>query len=179
MNDVVDYDQLVAFLKNASLFEIYRLSVALSNELENPLRISALINKFKEGDVIEYFDATTQSFITARVLQKALKNAVVQRLDDGRQWKIPYHMLKIDSREFIFEKKERGLNKNSIKVGDYVGFSREGEEIIGCVERLNQKTVTIVTSSQHRWRVAYQLLYEIIEGESVHSITYLNISQTK
>jgi hypothetical protein len=63
MSDIVNYDQLVAFLKNASLFEIYRLSVALSNELENPLRISALINKFKEGDIIEYFDATTQSFI--------------------------------------------------------------------------------------------------------------------
>ena len=45
-------------------------------------------------------------------------------------------MLKIDSREFVFEKKERGLNRNAIKVGDFVGFSREGEEIIGCVERL-------------------------------------------
>ena len=165
MSDVVQYDQLVAFLKQASLFEIYRLSVALQIEMENPLRISALLKKFKEGDVVEYFDASTQTFIAGRVLQKALKNVVVQRLDDGRQWKIPYHMLNIDSREFVFEKKERGLNRNALKVGDFVGFSREGEEIIGRVERLNQKTVSIITASNHRWRVSYQLLYPIIEGE--------------
>lgn len=179
MSDVVQYDQLVAFLKQASLFEIYRLSVALQIELENPLRISALLKKFKEGDVVEYFDASTQTFIAGRVLQKALKNVVVQRLDDGRQWKIPYHMLKIDSREFVFEKKERGFNRNALKVGDFVGFSREGEEIIGRVERLNQKTVSIITASNHRWRVSYQLLYPIIEGEQGTVFTALEDSSLK
>ena len=165
MRDVVQYDPLVAFLKQASLFEIYRLSVAIGHELENPLRVSEVIKKFKEGDIVDYFEAKTQTFVSARVLQKTLKNVIVQRLDDGRQWKIPYHMLNIDSRAFAFENKPQGLNKQAVKVGDFVGFSHDSGEIIGCIKRINQKTVTLVTVSNQRWRVAYEVLYTVIDEE--------------
>jgi len=52
MTDVVEYDQLVAFLKHASVFEIYRLSAAIQNELENPQRLAKVNHKIKEGDLI-------------------------------------------------------------------------------------------------------------------------------
>ncbi|MDQ3159320.1 MAG: hypothetical protein M3P98_04280 [bacterium] len=42
------------------------------------------------------------------------------------------------------------------------------EDITGRVERLNQKTVTILTASKHQWRVPYSHLYPIIDGEQAN-----------
>ena len=178
MSDVVEYDRLVAFLKGASLFEIYRLSVAIENELDNPARIAVLANKIKIGDIVEYFEAKSNTFIRAIVENIGAKTVIVQDIDDRKRWKLPFHMLKIDSREFVFEKKDRGLNKNSIKVGDYVGFYHEnyGKYITGRVERLNPKTVSIITTDKHKWRVSYQLLYAIIDGQQAESTLMLEAS---
>lgn len=94
---------------------------------------------------------------------------IVKNVDDGRRWQIPLYWLKIDSREFVFERAARGLNKNEVKVGDFVGFYHEKymEDITGHVERLNQKTVSIITPEAKRWRVSYQLLYLVIDGEQI------------
>lgn len=172
MNDVVKYDQLVAFLKQASAFEIYRMSVAIQNELENPQRLLKVSHKIKEGDLIEYYDAKTNTFIKAIIIQKAVKNVIVQHVDDGRRWQIPLYWLKVDSREFVFERAARGLNKNEVKVGDVVGFyhHKYGEDITGCVERLNQKTVSLITPAEKRWRVPYQSLYPVIDGQQIDTM---------
>lgn len=172
MSDVVAYDQLVAFLKQASAFEIYRMSVAIKNELENPQRLLKVNHKIKEGDLVEYYDAKTNTCIKAIIIQKALKNVIVQHVDDGRRWQIPLYWLKVDSREFVFEPAARGLNKNAVKVGDVVGFYHQkyGEDITGRVERLNQKTVSLITSAEKRWRVPYQILYPVIDGQQIDTI---------
>ena len=93
----------MAFLKHVSVFEIYRLSGAIQNELENPQRLAKVNHKIKEGD--------------------------------------------------------------------FVGFYHQnyGEHIAGCVERLNQKTVSLITPGK-RWRVSYQLLYPIIDGEQIETL---------
>ena len=52
MKEVIHYDQLTSFLKQASLFEIYRFSVAIRNELKHPDRIASVRKKFKAGDII-------------------------------------------------------------------------------------------------------------------------------
>lgn len=166
MSDVIEYDQLAAFLKNASLFETYRLSVAIQNELDNPERIEAVRKKFKEGDVIEYFLEETNTLVCAKVLKKKRKYVSVQNVGDEKRWKIPYYMININSREFNFNTPGKGLDKNSAKVGDSVGFNNDGEEVVGCIERLNPKTVSILTTKGQRWRVAYALLYTVIDGET-------------
>ena len=63
----------------------------------------------------------------------------------------------------------RQNRKNAVKVGDFVGFYHQnyGEHIAGRVERLNQKTVSLITPEKKRWRVSYQLLYPIIDGEQI------------
>lgn len=172
MSDVVEYDQLVAFLKQASVFEIYRMSAAIQNELENPQRLLKVNHKIKEGDLVEYYDAKTNTFIKAVIIQKALKNVIVRHVDDGRRWQIPLYWLKIDSREFVFERAARGLNKNEVKVGDMVGFYHQKyeEDITGRVERLNQKTVSLITSEPKRWRVPYNLLYTVIDGQQIEAM---------
>ena len=173
MSEVVEYDQLVAFLKHASLFEIFRVSHAIQNELENPQRIFAVKEKLKEGSYIEYFEAKTQQFIRARLLKKNQKNVLVQNACDMKQWQIPYHFLKLDSREFDFRNPEKkGLHKNELSVGQWVGFtnSRNGETVVGRIQGLNQKTVSLITAMGARWRVAYQLLYTIIDGQKSENV---------
>jgi len=65
----------------------------------------------------------------------------------------------------IFENKAKGLTKNMIKVGDWVGFNHDGKEIIGQIERINQKTVSLMTTNQSRWRVYHSSLYVVIDGK--------------
>lgn len=169
MSEVIEYNQLVTFLKNASLHEIYRISLAIQNELENPHRIFSVKEKLKEGSYLEYFESKTQQFIRARLIKKNQKNVLVQNAGDMKQWQIPYHCLKIDSREFDFKNSEKkGLHKNELSVGQWVGFthSRNGETIVGRIQSLNQKTVSLITAQGGRWRVSYQLLYSIIDGET-------------
>ena len=169
MSEVIQYEQLSAFLDKASLFEIYRISAAIKNELENPKRISNVRKKFKEEDMVQYFNEETNNFIAAKVISKNSKYVSIENCYDNERWKIPYYLLKIDSREFDFTHSAKGLSKNAIKVGDFVGFNRDGEEVVGRAERLNQKTVTIVTKNNHKWRVSYSLLYSVIEGDQSKS----------
>ncbi|HKY69369.1 MAG TPA: hypothetical protein VJ205_00580 [Gammaproteobacteria bacterium] len=164
MTDVIKHDQLVDLLNHSTLFEIFRLKLAFENELDNPMRIKEVKNLFKEGDVIEYFDYQTNNLIKATVLAKKLKYVRIINCGDGKRWKIPYYMLNINSRDFVFSAKKSELTKNSLKVGDWVGFNNNGNEITGKIERLNHKTVTLVTSHNHHWRVFYKSLYLIIEA---------------
>jgi len=177
MSEVVEYDQLVSFLKSASLFEIYRVANAIRNELENPIRISSAKTKFKEGDYIEYFDEKSNVLIRARVLKKQQKKVLVQNSCDLKQWLIPYHCIKVDSREFDFRNSDqKGLHKNELSVGQWVGFNNKaGEVVVGRIQGLNQKTVSLITALGHRWRVAYQLLYTIIDGQKNENVVVKNI----
>lgn len=165
MNDVIHYDQLCAFLKNATLFEIYRLSKAIDNELEDPQRIAHAKKQFKEGDTVEHFATERNSCVTAVVLKKDRKFVTVRNCDDQCRWKIPYHMIKLNARDMVFGSQGQGLSKNSVKVGDRVGFNHDGEEIVGRIIRINQKTVTLETNDQFRWRVSYRALYTVIDGK--------------
>ena len=169
MSEIVEYDQLVAFLRNASLHEIYRISTAIERELDNPQRILAVKAKIREGDYVEYFDCKTNVLTRARVLKKQQKKVLVQNCDDMRHWVLPYYWLKIDSREFNFRNPDKkGLHKNELSVGQWVGFtsSRNGDTVVGRVKRLNQKTVSLTTAQGAGWLVSYSVLYTIIDGEA-------------
>jgi len=52
-----------------------------------------------------------------------------------------------------------------LKVGDAVGFrARQNQDKYGPVVALNQKTATILTQDNQKWRVAYQFLFPVIES---------------
>ena len=169
MSDIVNYDPLVAFLQHASIFEIYRVSAAIQQELDNPKRLSIVYNQISVGDKVEYYDAKSNTFVQALILKKTPRKATVQNLNDNQQWQIPLYSLKLDSREFSFEQPKHGVNKNAIKVGDFVGFyhTAQGKHITGNVTKRNLKTASITTIDRKRWRVPYQMLYPIIEGHNI------------
>lgn len=165
MAEVVNFENLTSFLNGASLHEIYRVSVALFNELQSPKRIMSVKNRIKVGQTVEFFDGETNITHKGIIVSKDIKYVSLKTNESLGLWKIPYHMLVIDSRQFDFSNNGKGLNRNQIKVGELVGFNKDGEEIIGKVERLNQKTVSLITKDNHKWRVAYSHLYSIIDGE--------------
>ena len=55
MTSSIDYEKIKSFLAEASLFELSRFQTMLQNELDNPMRVAAVKNQFKEGDTIQYF----------------------------------------------------------------------------------------------------------------------------
>jgi hypothetical protein len=67
------------------------------------------------------------------------------------------------------------LSKNNLKLGDYVGFNKDGEQITGVVTRLNFKTMSLVTTDGRHWRVGYAHLYKIIDTELVKRFAELNV----
>ncbi len=121
---------------------------------------------FKVGDIIEYFDSALNKYIKACVIEKNRTRVLVKNCDDHQRWDMCYLSIKLDSRDFVFAQTKKGLSKHELAVGDCVGFSHDGEEIVGSIIRLNQKTVTLITKNQKRWRVSYGFLYTVIEGES-------------
>jgi hypothetical protein len=59
----------------------------------------------------------------------------------------------------------RALNRSRLKVGDAVGFrDRQNQDKYGRVVALNQKTATILTKDNQKWRVAYQFLSPVIDS---------------
>lgn len=167
MSNPVRYKELVDFLEDATLHEIYRLSVAIDRELMNSRRIDAVRKQFKVGDVVEYFDEQTNRFVAAVVLEKKIKRVTVKNCEDQRNWRIPYYLLKLNSRDFDFQSKGGSLTRNALKVGDWIGFNHDGREIIGRIKRLNTKTVTLETKDRQVWYAGYSVLYPVIDGSPV------------
>lgn len=164
----MNYTEVIGAIKNASLFDLYRLNVAIRNEMENPYRVQQLKQSFKEGDTISYFDEESNSLKSAIVIQKNLKYVSVKNMDDQMYWKIPYYLLNIANVNVdIHSNQQETLSKNNLKIGDCVGFNKDGEQIAGIVIRLNYKTVTLITKDHRRWRVSYQLLFKIIDADVV------------
>lgn len=162
----MNFTETINLLKKATLYDLYRLQVAIQNEMENPARINALRQCFAVGDHISYFNGKTNSLSQAIVQQKKLKYVVVRDLNDNKIWNIPYFMLNLDQKESDIQPRAREkLSKNHLKVGDFVGFDHDGKQYIGVIGKLNYKTATLTTQDRKQYRVSYGMLFKVIEGD--------------
>ena len=163
----MDYSRIIEELKQASLFDLYRLRVAISHQLENPQRIQEIKCQLKPGQTITYFDGAENKLIEAKVVKLKRTRLLVENKHDKQRWDIPFYLVNLDSVDTdITLSSTMGLDKSQLKVGDRVGF-RDGQnnDVYGEVIRLNRKTATILTDDHTNWRVGYGLLYLVIEGE--------------
>jgi hypothetical protein len=163
----MNYTNLVNELNKASLFDLYRLRIAISNELTNPARILAIKQKLYIGMELSYFYHAENRSIKAKLLELKQKNVVILDSEKQKRFVIPYYMLNIDSIQTSIHENSDALTINNLKVGDCVGFNKDGKDIIGIINRLNHKTVTLAANSGARWRVAYSYLYRIHDVEIV------------
>jgi hypothetical protein len=164
----VDFTAIMTSLKNASTYDLYRIKVAIQNELENPDRIKIIRGCFTVGDIISYFDNTTNTLVKAIVLEKNPKNAVVENHHDKKIWNVPYYMINIANKESDIHVDYREKpSKNNFKAGDLVGFNHEGKQYTGTINKLNHKTASLITNENKRWRVSYSCLFKVLEGSSL------------
>jgi len=163
----MDYTHLLTELNKANAFDLYRLHVAIGNELDNPKRISDIKQKLKIGMELSYFCYTENRLMKAKLLEMRQKNVVVLDYEKNRRFVIPYYMINLENVDpGIYEHKSTDvLTANTVKVGDCVGFNKDGESIIGVVKRINFKTVTLKTNAGTQWRVAYSFLYRVYDSE--------------
>ena len=173
----MNYTEIINALQAASLFDLFRLSVAIRHEMENPARIKEIRNAFKEGDTISYFDGATNTLRSGVVLQKNIKYVSIVDTEDKRHWKITYPLINLGNvKTNIHASPSEKLSKNNLKVGDCVGFNHDGKQITGIVTRLNYKTISLITADQCRWRASYSCLYKIIDADLAKRVTELDVN---
>ena len=63
------YDKIAAELKNASTFDLYRLQLLVTYELENPRHTQEIKDRLRPGQKITYLDWTENRLIEAEVVR--------------------------------------------------------------------------------------------------------------
>ena len=163
----MDYTELLNQLRQASLFDLYRLSVAIDRELENPHQIGVVKRKLRLGMELYYFDRVQNRSINARLVALRQKQAIVFDLEQKKDFLVPYYMLNVERIETTIYEKTNTLTANNLKVGDCVGFNSDGRDFVGIVRRLNHKTATVHTNAGQKWRVSYSYLHRVHDAEIV------------
>jgi hypothetical protein len=161
----MDYSQILAALRQASAFDLFRLRAAIDRTLDQPDWMLAVQSRLQVGQAVTYFDPPTNRAHVGPLLELRRKQAVVLDQETRRRWLISYAAINLDNADIeVREQPRQGLGRNEVAVGDTVGFvDREQKERSGQVVRLNDKTVTLMCNGQ-QWRVSYALLHRIVDG---------------
>jgi len=165
--ETMDYTFIISELRAASLFDLFRLRAALSQQLEDPDLITQVRSRLRPGMLISYFDEAQNRLIKATVIELHRTRLLVENRQDLERWSIPFGAVNIDRVETDIraDAEQQTLDRSRLKVGDAVGFrDRQNQDKYGQVVALNQKTATILTQDNQKWRVAYQFLFPVIES---------------
>ena len=174
----MDYTTILQELNKASLFDLHRLQSAIYQELINPKRIDQIKAQLKIGQSISYFDPQSNDLVDAVVLKIQITRCLVRNIKDNKTWNLPFYYLNLDDVNADIQpaKNAVGIPKNSLKVGDRVGFKdKQNNDLFGQVIRLNLKRATIKINEQSQWLVHYSHLFRVIEGETgdLHEQTFI------
>ena len=167
------FQKLLHYLEEGSLFELYQLQIFIRRMLEDPKRIQAIRAQLKPSQVVHYVDSRTQQEIEATVLDLGKTYVGVRNCQDGKAWKIPYYMFKVQAgsahSDFSGFARSNKVDRLTLRIGEQVGFvNRQGVTLSGTVIKLNPKSATIKVSTGIKWRVSYHCLFYVISGEVNH-----------
>jgi len=93
----MNYSSIIEELKQASLFDLYRLRVAISYQLEKPQRVQEIKRQLKPGQTITYFDGAENRLIKAQVIKLKRTRLLVENKHDKQRWDIPFYWVNLDS----------------------------------------------------------------------------------
>ncbi|MBW3625138.1 MAG: hypothetical protein KY468_17210 [Armatimonadetes bacterium] len=167
----MDNSRIIEELRGASPFDLYRLRVAIDQLLDHPDRIEQVRSRLTPGMRIRYFEEGTNREVEATVLELHRTRLLVQNQADGERWSIRFCTVNVDHADTVLHPppERGGLDRSRLKVGDAVGFrDRQNRDRYGHIMKLNQKTATVMTMDHQQWRVAYPLLFPVLdmsEGE--------------
>lgn len=163
----MNYSEILAQLKAASAFDLYRLRAAIDRALDEPAWMVAVQAQLTVGQAVEYFDPQANASHAGQVLELRRKQAVVLDKATGQRWLVSYAAINLDGADIeIREKPQQGLGRNEVAIGDRVGFiGQDNKERSGRIIRLNDKTVTLESEHQ-QWRVSYSLLHRVVDSDA-------------
>src|SRR6185437_7925198 len=118
MRNIMDYTNVMASLNQASLFDLYRLHVAIGNELDNPNRIMEVKKKLLIGMKISFFCSDENRSIDVTIIELKPMKVVVR--DDNRKklYILPYYMINIEGSDASISTQNQRLTINNLQVGD-------------------------------------------------------------
>lgn len=167
---MADFNTILDQIEPWSLFEVHRLRSALGKLVDDPSRNEAIKRQLKIGMRISYFCSDKNTLVEAIIEEVRKTWASVINVEDGKKWNIKFYLINlqgIDTR-IAPKKYSDGLDRNSLKVGDRVGWhSKLGYDLYGVVEKLNPKKALVRLGNGEQWTVSYSLLFLVMDGVSV------------
>jgi hypothetical protein len=159
---LIDLEAISSSLSAISIYDLYRLKVLISHEIDDPTRMEQIKNSIQIGQTVEYFNGRLNNMMTAIILEKKRTCVAIRHINDGKEWTTPYYATNLASNPFI-KPRLNILNKSNIGIGDIVGFLHNGSTIMGTVKKTNPKTVTLITNENKMWYVYYEHLFPIMD----------------
>ncbi len=156
----MDYSKILQELEEASLFDLYRLSVAIDDEINNPQRIKKVKQSLRLEQEITWFDGSSNILERAIVKKISASRCEIKNLSDAKVWRIIYASINTDNVDASIHSNQKfGLKKSALSVGDIVSFlDKEHKLQFAKVQKLNPKTAGVITMQGDQWRVYYEHL---------------------
>lgn len=167
---MADFNSILEQIEPWSLFELHRLNSAIAKRLDDPARNDAIKRQLKVGMQITYFCSDKNSLVEAIIDEVRKTRASVINIHDGQRWNINFFLINLEGIDTSItpQKHSGGLDRNSLKVGDHVGWnSKLGYDMYGVVEKLNPKKALVRLGNGDRWTVSYPLLFLVMDGVSI------------
>ena len=152
-------------LKQASIYDLFRLQASITHELSNQKRLDKIKHSISIGQTIQYFNSKFNNVISAVVIEKYKDTLLVEHVDHNGRWEIRYYAININDNNLLHceRSNHNKLNKGNVAIGDLLGFKHHDKQIVGHVVKINPKTVKLITNEKHTWNVYYGHLYHITD----------------
>lgn len=162
-----DLTEIINELQNLDPYELYRLSIWIRNEINQPHITYKIANKFKTGDLVPWFNYQSNREQLVLIESKG-RTKITIKIENGDRWDTPYYTINTTQLNPILPTHHNTkLTKNDFMVGEDIEFISEGKHYSGKITKLNPKTAIIKTSEQPgKWRVSYCFLTKLIDSEA-------------
>ena len=161
---MIDLQDAMHSLRNASDLDLLRLHTAIGHLLRNPARIMAIRRHLHLGQEVDFWNSRDQRMQRGRIIAFKPDQLVVQTETPRLNWSILYAAISVDpSAVPPPPPPERRPTRADFARGDNVSF--EPQDMIarfGTIIRLNQKTATVATEDGMEWRVGYGALRRVV-----------------
>jgi len=102
----MDYSKILQELEEASLFDLFRLNVAINDKLKNPQRIEKVKHSLMIGQEITWFNNGTNRLEKAVVRKLNPTRCEITNLSNAKNWNILYAAINMDIDANIIKEKK-------------------------------------------------------------------------
>lgn len=161
------FEEVIELASGLTAYQLCRLRGYIDVVLEDPERFRAAARACVPGREIEYFSQRINRCVKGVVSKVNRTTVDVRSLEDGKLWRIDLAAVNTGGAEEHVNSQNgnRQLTKHDLSVGQIVGFQdRDFQDRFGRIIRLNPKTVTLECESGTKWRVAYSILFPVLDA---------------